>query len=81
MTDRISRDIGFGPVTGTDPMRAGAADVSFTSGIIPMAIDGIGAAGANDHTADEIADLTAFPALIKRAAILLHRLGRLTLTP
>ncbi len=76
LTDRISRDIGFGPVTGTDPMRAGAADVSFTSGIISAAIDGIGAAGANDHTPNETADLSAFPALIKRAAIFLHRLGR-----
>ena len=81
LTDRISRDLGFGPVTGTDPMRAGAADVSFTAGIIPMAIDGIGAAGANDHTPHETADLSVFPALIKRAALLLHRLGRAVATP
>ena len=49
------------------PIRAGAADVSFTSGIIPMAIDGIGAATP---------PTSLFPALIKRVAILLHRLGR-----
>ncbi|MBM4188059.1 MAG: M20 family metallopeptidase [Gemmatimonadetes bacterium] len=74
--DQASRDLGFGPVTATDPMRAGAADVSFTAGLVPMAIDGIGAAGANDHTADETADLAVFPTLITRAAIFLHRLGQ-----
>ena len=70
------RILSRGQMAGTDPMRAGAADVPFTSGIISMAIDGIGTAGRNDHTANETADLSVFPALIKRAAILLHRLGR-----
>jgi glutamate carboxypeptidase len=74
--DRVSRDLGFGPVTGTDPMRAGAADVSFTAGLTPMALDGIGAAGADDHTPSETADMAVFPTLIKRAAIFLNRLGR-----
>ena len=76
MYDRISRQLGFGPVEATDPMRAGAADVSFTSGLVSMAMDGIGGAGKNDHTADETADLSVFPTLIKRAAILLYRLGQ-----
>lgn len=74
--DQVSRDLGFGPVTGTDPMRAGAADVSFTSGLTPAAIDGIGAAGSDDHTPSETADMAVFPTLIKRAAIFLHRLAR-----
>jgi glutamate carboxypeptidase len=73
--DRVSRDLGFGPVTGTDPMRAGAADVSFTAGLVPMVIDGIGLAGNDDHTANETADLAALPRLIKRAALLIRRLG------
>ena len=76
MYDRISRQLGFGPVEATDPMRAGAADVSFTSGLVSMAMDGIGGAGKNDHTADETADLGVFPTLIKRAALLLYRLGQ-----
>lgn len=75
--DGISRAIGFGPVTGTDPMRAGAADISFTSGLVSMAMDGIGGAGRDDHSDRETADLSVFPALIKRAAILFHRLGRM----
>jgi glutamate carboxypeptidase len=76
MYDRISRQLGFGPVEATDPMRAGAADVSFTSGLVSMAMDGIGGAGKNDHTPDETADLGVFPTLIKRAALLLYRLGQ-----
>ncbi len=76
MYDRISRQLGFGPVEATDPMRAGAADVSFTAGLVSMAMDGIGGAGKNDHTPDETADLGVFPTLIKRAALLLYRLGQ-----
>ncbi|MGE3617518.1 MAG: M20/M25/M40 family metallo-hydrolase, partial [Gemmatimonadales bacterium] len=63
---KANRDLGFGDVTATDPMRAGAADVSFTAGIVSMAIDGIGGAGADDHTAQETADLSELPKLIKR---------------
>jgi glutamate carboxypeptidase len=74
--DRVSRELGYGPVRPTDPMRAGAADVSFTAGLVPMAIEGIGMAGRDDHTATETADLAALPKLIQRAAIFLHRLGR-----
>jgi glutamate carboxypeptidase len=73
--DRVSRDLGFHPVAGTDPLRAGAADVSFTAGIVPMAIDGIGLAGRDDHSAGETADLGLLPYLIARAAIFLHRVG------
>ena len=57
-------------------MRAGAADVSFTAGLVPMVIDGIGLAGSDDHTARETADLAALPKLVKRAAIFLHRLSQ-----
>ncbi|MEO8448735.1 MAG: M20/M25/M40 family metallo-hydrolase [Gemmatimonadota bacterium] len=74
--DQVSRDLGFDSVAATDPMRAGAADVSFTSGIVPMAIDGIGLAGHDDHTAKETADLSALPMLTKRAAVLFYRLTR-----
>ena len=41
-----------------------------------MAMDGIGGAGKIDDTPDETADLGVFPTLIKRAAILLYRLGQ-----
>ncbi|HEY6175210.1 MAG TPA: hypothetical protein VIX73_12220, partial [Kofleriaceae bacterium] len=69
-----SRDLGLGPVTAVDPIKAGAADVSFVAGLVPMALDGIGLSGRDDHTDRETADLTMLPALTKRAALLLYRL-------
>jgi glutamate carboxypeptidase len=74
--DRASRDLGFGPVTMDNPAKAGAADVSFVAAIVPMALDGIGLAGADDHTAKETADLASFPMQVKRAAVVMWRLSR-----
>jgi glutamate carboxypeptidase len=72
--DRASRDLGFGPVSGVDPSRAGAADVSFTAGQIDGAIDGIGLMGDGGHTVREVADLRTLPINAKRIAIALSRL-------
>lgn len=72
--DRASRDLGFGSVAAVSPDRAGAADVSFISGIVPNIIDGIGLMGHDDHSPMETADLATLPSQTKRAAILLHRL-------
>lgn len=74
--DQVSRDLGFGPVTAVDPRAAGAADVSFTTGLVEMAIDGLGPGGADDHTARETIDLRTLPMQAKRAAVLLYRLRR-----
>ncbi|HKJ03323.1 MAG TPA: hypothetical protein VJ997_12740, partial [Longimicrobiales bacterium] len=72
--DRVSRDLGFGPVTAVDPRNAGAADVSFTSGLVDSAMDGLGPGGGNDHTVDEWIDLPTLALQTKRAAVLLYRL-------
>ena len=74
--DEVSRDLGFGPVTPVDPGAAGAADVSFTSGLVEMAIDGLGMGGADDHTINETGDLSTLPMQAKRAAVLMLRLTR-----
>jgi len=74
--DGVSRDLGLGPVTAVDPSKAGAADVSFVAGLVPMALDGIGLAGADDHTDKETADLAMLAPLTKRAAVLIYRLSR-----
>jgi glutamate carboxypeptidase len=58
-----------------DPARAGAADVSFTAGLVEMAMDGVGLMGDGGHTVDETADLRTFPVQAKRMAVLLWRLG------
>ena len=74
--DEVSQALGFGPMTGVDPGAAGAADVSFTAGLVDMTIDGLGLTGDNDHTVDEYADLPVLPMQTKRAAVLMFRLTR-----
>ena len=71
---QASVDLGFGPVAPVSPRLAGAADVSFTSGLVDMAIDGLGLSGSGGHTVDETARMSAFSSQSKRAALLLHRL-------
>lgn len=72
--DRASRDLGAGGVEAVDPSRAGAADIAFIAGLVPMKIDGIGLSGHDDHSAKETADLRMLPVQTKRAALVLHRL-------
>ena len=76
MYDRASRDLGFGAVSETDPMSAGAADVAFAMGRVKMAIDGVGLMGTDDHTDRETADLSTLPSQTKRAALLIYRLSK-----
>jgi glutamate carboxypeptidase len=76
LSDRASRDLGFGPVEAVSPDRAGAADVSFVADEVPAIIDGVGLMGHDDHTPGETADLTTLPSQTKRAAILLYRLSK-----
>jgi glutamate carboxypeptidase len=77
MYDRVSRDLGFGPVAAVDPSKAGAADVAFIAGTVPMVIDGIGLSGHDDHSDKETADLRMLPSQTKRAALLMLRLSEL----
>ena len=71
----VSEDLGFGPVAAVDPRKAGAADVSFTSGLVRQAIDGAGLMGWGGHTENEIADMSTLPRQGKRMAVLLYRLA------
>lgn len=75
MYDAVSRDLGYGPVTATAPKRAGAADISFTTGRVAMALDGLGLMGSGGHTDDEIADLATLTQQASRAAVLMYRLA------
>ncbi len=74
--DGVSRALGYGSVVAVDPMRAGAADVSFAAPYIPSAMDALGLAGWDDHTDKETADIRMFAPLTKRAAVLLFRLSK-----
>jgi glutamate carboxypeptidase len=48
--------------------------VSFTAGLVDMALDGIGLMGRDSHTENETADLTTLPTQTERAALLMYRL-------
>jgi glutamate carboxypeptidase len=74
--NQASEDLGFGRVTAVNPDRAGAADVSFIAGVVPMIIDAVGLKGRDDHTPAETADLTTLARQAKRAALLIARLPR-----
>lgn len=74
--DQASRDLGLGSVTPVDPSKAGAADVSFLSGLVPMIMDGVGLAGHSDHSPQETADLKSLSVRAKRAALTLYRLSQ-----
>jgi glutamate carboxypeptidase len=74
--DAVSRDLGLGPVVAVDPSKAGAADVAFIARTVPMALDGIGLSGRDDHTDRETADLAMLAPLTKRAAVLMYRLSQ-----
>ncbi len=73
--DSASRDLGAGAVTAVDPAAAGAADISFTAGLVDMALDGLGLMGEGGHTVNETADLETLSSQAKRAALLMHRLS------
>ncbi|MFK7832735.1 MAG: M20/M25/M40 family metallo-hydrolase [Winogradskyella sp.] len=71
----VSEDLGFGSVTAVNPRNAGAADISFTSGYVDMAIDGLGlTGGGGDHTIYESGNLNTVATQAKITAVLMYRL-------
>jgi glutamate carboxypeptidase len=73
LLDRVSRDLGQGPIVPHDPAQRGAADISFVAPYVD-GIDGLGAMGDREHAPDEHVQLDKMPQLIARAALLIHRL-------
>ena len=71
---KVSEDLGFRKLTAVNPRDAGAADISFTSGYVDMAIDGLGLFGGYGHTDKEYANLNWLPRQTKRIALLMYRL-------
>lgn len=72
---QVSQDMGHPPVVAYDPMKRGAADISFVAAYTD-GLDGLGSMGGGGHTPQEWIDLTTFEDLTKRAAILIYRLTR-----
>ncbi|HKC23381.1 MAG TPA: M20/M25/M40 family metallo-hydrolase, partial [Thermoanaerobaculia bacterium] len=73
--DGVGRDLGTGPIGEHDPLKRGAGDVSFVSGLVDC-LDGLGALGENEHAPGEYVELDELPSLTKRAALLIYRLTR-----
>jgi glutamate carboxypeptidase len=72
--DRVSRDLGMGPIEAVDPGKRGAADISFAAQYT-AALGGLGVVGRGAHTPEETVDLRSIPVMAKRAALLVYRLG------
>jgi len=71
----VSEDLGFGSVVAVNPRNAGAADISFTSEHVEMAIDGLGlTGGGDDHTINETGNLNTVATQAKITAVLMYRL-------
>ena len=70
----INDALGRGPMPELDPSKRGAADISFVAPYTD-GLAGLGALGTGGHTPNESLDLTSMPLAIKRAAILIYRLG------
>ncbi len=71
----VSQSLGDGKVIAYDPMKRGAADISFVAAYTD-GIDGLGTMGEGAHTPEEWIDLRSFEMLTKRAALLIYRLTR-----
>lgn len=73
--DRVSRDLGLGPVEAFPPAERGAADISFAAPYTD-ALGGLGPVGEGSHTPREWVHLPTVLESAQRAALLLHRLGQ-----
>jgi glutamate carboxypeptidase len=71
----VNEDLGRGPMPIWDPLRRGAADVSFVAPYTD-ALAGLGAVGEGAHTPNEVLELDSMAVAIKRAALLIYRLSR-----
>jgi glutamate carboxypeptidase len=76
VVDQASRDLGLGALSPVDPARAGAADVSFLAGTVPMVIDAMGLKGSGGHTVLETARLQTLAVQAKRIAVTMSRLAQ-----
>lgn len=73
--DRVSRDLGHGPVVAFDPGRRGAADIAFVARYVD-ALDGLGPHGWGSHSPEETLDVPSLTIAAQRAAVLIYRLTR-----
>ena len=71
----INRDLGLPEMGELDPVKRGAADISFVAKDVD-GLAGLGPASRGDHAPGETVDIASIFRQAKRAAILMSRLAR-----
>jgi glutamate carboxypeptidase len=71
----VNADLGLAPMEALDPLKRGAADISFVAPDVGGGINGLGAASRGDHSDQEAVDIASIWRQAKRAAIFMSRLG------
>ncbi|MCY7398497.1 MAG: M20/M25/M40 family metallo-hydrolase [Sphingomonas bacterium] len=71
----VNADLGLASMEALDPLKRGAADISFVAPDVEGGINGLGAASRGDHSPDEAVDIASIWRQAKRAAILMSRLA------
>jgi len=71
----VNADLGLPSMEALDPLKRGAADISFVAPDVEGGINGLGAASRGDHSPDEAVDIASIWRQAKRAAILMSRLA------
>ena len=71
----VNRDLGLAVMEPLDPVKRGAADISFVAEDVDGGINGLGPASSGDHAPGETVDIASIWRQAKRAAILMSRLA------
>jgi len=71
----VNRDLGYPEMAELDPLKRGAGDIAFVSGIVDGLV-GLGAGGEGAHAPGETLDIPAMRRQTRRAALLMSRLAR-----
>ncbi|WP_265569874.1 M20/M25/M40 family metallo-hydrolase [Sphingomicrobium nitratireducens] len=72
--NEVNADLGLPAMDALDPLRRGAADISFVAHLVD-GLAGMGPASRGDHTPEEAVDIASIWRQAKRSAILLSRLA------
>jgi glutamate carboxypeptidase len=70
----VNRDLGLPEMAALDPLKRGAADISFVAPFVDS-LAGLGAYSTGDHGSEETVDLPSIARQATRAAILMSRLA------
>ncbi len=73
--NRVNADLGLAKMEAQDPLKRGAADISWVAKDVEGGLNGLGAAASGAHAPGEAVDIASIWRQAKRAAILMSRLA------